>query len=108
MKRALVSVAGGLGTMLVAVAGMIASNGQSWLESGFLRMLTFPFFIFGPLFPPRPKPDGISPGLPSPEAAWATLIFDLVFYSLLVYLILRRYGRGGGRRPSSRRQLPDV
>jgi hypothetical protein len=106
MKRGLVSVAGGLGTMLSIIAGMIVSNRQSWLESVFFWMVAFPVFIFGPLFPAHPKPDDAFPGFSSPEAAWATLIFDLVFYSLLAYLILRWRGRSTGRRSSSRRQLP--
>ena len=107
IKRAVLSVAGGLGTMLVIIACMTISNRQSRLESVFFWMLAFPVFLFDPLFPPHSKPpDDLFLGFPSPEAIWATLIFDLLFYSLLVYLVLWRRGRIGNGRSPSRYRIP--
>ena len=102
MRRALVSVAGGFGVMLVVVCCLSFSS-QSWLQHVFFWMLAFPIFIFDPLLPPRPNPNDPLTYLPSIEAAWATLIFDLIFYSLLVYIILRvRESRKGVAPPAHR------
>lgn len=93
MKRLTLSAAGGIALMLIIVALLTAANHHSWPQAVFFWMLAFPGFIFYPLFPPHPKPNDLFPGFPTGEAMTATLIFDFVFYSLLVYLILWWRGR---------------
>ena len=107
MKRALVSVAGGLGIMLVIVC-CLSFSGSGSLQFVFFWMLAFPSFIFVPLLSPLPNPNDPLTYLPSIEAAWATLIFDLIFYSLLVYIILRLRERRTGDAPRLGRRPPII
>jgi hypothetical protein len=103
MKRVAISVLGGSGIMLIIACCMTFSS-STWLGRLFFLMLAFPVFIFDPLLSPPPNPNDPLSYLPSIQAAWATLIFDLVFYSLLVYLFLRlreKRRQGEARRSSA-------
>jgi hypothetical protein len=68
MKRALVSVTGGLGIVLFAVCCLKLSS-RHWLQLVFFWMLAFPIFIFDPLLSPPPNPNDPLSHLPSIQAA---------------------------------------
>jgi|SRR5687768_17121618 len=97
MKRVALSIACGAGVVVVlALCLALAAPGR--LQGEFAWMLLFPLPYFRELFPYQPAPDDLFHG-PSAAALLATLVFDLAFYSLPFYLLLRRRARRVGRLP---------
>ena len=95
MKRVALSIACGAGVVvLVALCIALAAPGR--LQADLAWMLVFPLPYFRELFPHQPAPDDLFHG-PTVDALLATLAFDIAFYSLPFYLLLRRRARRAGR-----------
>src|SRR5687768_8905186 len=104
MKRVALSIAGGAGVVFV-VALCLALAAPGRLQAELAWTLAFPLPFFSELLPREPAPDDLFHG-PSAAALLATLAFDLAFYTLPVYLLLRRRAGRVGRRPLPGVSLP--
>ena len=102
MRRLLKPMGGGILIMAVISASwlLIAAltdhmASDPWpmqaLATALFWALAWPLHIFQPLFPGDPQ--SLSPDTPTPAAVLATLLFDLIMYSLVAYGLAVLFGR---------------
>ena len=86
VKRILLSVAVGMAVIVVSMFSIMLGNLQNFTASRTLfgRVLFWPMFIFEPMFH---QPAEFAEWF-NVEAGIASLVFDLLAYSLLTYVIL--------------------
>jgi predicted Na+-dependent transporter len=90
MKQVLRAIGGGILiitwlSLNVLLALVLADHARAfeWMGSALFQSLTWPLEIFQPLFPA--PPEALSPDTPTPTAVLATLVVDIIIYSLLAH-----------------------